>query len=237
MTTTVTPPEPPAPSPATAELVFTPQPVLSIAANLLPPEVVMARRTRKVRKVALSALCGFVTLLAVWYGIAAYQTSVARDDLRAAEREVEQLNNQQKTYDELVTVQAEAKEINTQLTALLASDLPWSELVASIQHAAPGDVHITGVTGVLSAQVATGRAGRITPTTSVGTVTINGRGASKGTIASYVDALGKVPGLANPFLGSASEEEDGVKFTVRVDITGAALGGRYTTKTTDKAGK
>jgi hypothetical protein len=47
-------------------------------------------------------------------------------------------------------------------------------------------------------------------------------------VAAYVDALGKIKGLGNPLLGDMTRQEGLLRFTVRLDLTSAGLGGsRY----------
>jgi hypothetical protein len=50
-----------------------------------------------------------------------------------------------------------------------------------------------------------------------------------------VDALAKVKVLTNPYLTSAAEVEKKVQFSLQIDITADALGGRFAPKTTASA--
>jgi Tfp pilus assembly protein PilN len=110
----------------------------------------------------------------------------------------------------------------------------WSRLLSSLQDAAPSGVSLTGVTGTLvNAATANAAAGGTAPgaTTSAdltGTLTVTGLGPSRAAVAAYVDALAKVHGLANPLVTSASMENNVVRFSLRLDITKASLGGRFT---------
>jgi hypothetical protein len=236
MATTLKPPVPAAPAGRAPR-------VPSIAANLLPVEIVESRRVRKVRRIVLSALVVFALLLGAWFGLARYQTSEARQNLRLAENDVQRLTRQQQAFATVVAVQAESQAIRKQLAALLADDLRWARLFSSLRKAAPADVRITAAYGSLAAAAtgatsgggaASGGAVPQLPGTSgeklIGTFTVTGSGATKTAVAAYVDALGNIPGLANPYLGDASEQDGAVQFTVRLDITNAALGGRYTPK-------
>lgn len=233
MATTLRPPE----RAASAERAPRPLP---IAANLLPVEIVESRRGRKVKRIVLCALVGFVALLAAWYALASYQTSTARSSLRGVQDDAQRLVAQQHAFDEVVGIQAESRAISTALSFLLANDLQWSRLLSSLQKAAPKDVRLTSVSGALRSSTTTSSgaggngssaaAAQLPGTSgeeSIGTLTITGSGNSKATVAAYVDALGKVPGLGNPLLGDATLQNGALQFTVRVDITASALGGRY----------
>ncbi len=209
------------------------------AANLLPVEIIESRRLRKVRRIVLSALVAFALLLGAWFGQARYQTSEARQSLSVAQSDVQRLTRQQQAFATVVAVQAESQAIRKQLAVLLANDLRWARLFSSLRKAAPADVRITAAYGSL-ASGATGAAsggGAAVPQLPgasgeklIGTFTVTGSGATKPAVAAYVDALETVPGLANPLLGDANEQDGAVQFTVQLDITNAALGGRYTPK-------
>lgn len=214
-------------------------PLLSIAANLLPPEIVQARHSRRVRRTVASLLAAFAALLVAWYGLVAYETSQAQHRLADAQTDLQNLQRQQSSYAELIGTQAAIKTIGAQLTALLADDLQWSRLFASLQDAAPPGVEVTGVSGALVSKTKQGT-NQAAPTPApggrpgargprpVGTLTVSGRGPSKPVVAGYVDALATVPGLANPLLSDVTAQTGAVQFSVRLDIMSTALGGRYT---------
>ena len=208
----------------------------AVAANLLPVEIVEARRSRKIRRFVTSGLVAVVVLLAGWFVFAAYQTSVARDDLANAQAEAEVLVRQQHGYADVVNTQAQSHAIEGQLSALFAGDLDWATVVGEVQGAAPGGVTVSGVSGLTGADKATGATApggtSDTPVdpNPVGSITITGTGPSKAAVAAYVDALSAVPGLANAYLTTATEQGKTVQFTIRVEIVRAALGSRFAPK-------
>jgi Tfp pilus assembly protein PilN len=206
--------------------------MLTIAANLLPPEIVEARRGRVVRRIVVSAVALFTVLLGGWFGVATYQTSLARGELSGAQGDVDRLSRQQRPFTELIKVQNESKAIGGQLSDLLANDLQWAQLLSSLRGAAPAGVQLTSVTGGLTATSGSSAGTPRLPDTSgqklIGSLTVNGSAPGKPAVAGYVDALAKVQGLGNPMLESVNENGKAVTFTLRVDITAAALGGRYT---------
>ncbi len=214
--------------------------IVTISANLLPVEIIESRRSRKTRRAVLAALVVLLVVLTGWYAAARYQTSVARSDLRATERTAQQLAKQQDAYADLVGIQTQSTAISGQLATLLAEDLRWSSLLSSLRAAATGGVVLTDVTGALSD--ATGVAGpdqsfsqfiEGSDARPVGTVTVTGTGPSKAAVAAYVDSVATITGLAHPLLGGASVDGGTLHFTVRLDITTAALGGRYSPTTAD----
>ncbi|HKT04239.1 MAG TPA: hypothetical protein VJT31_32340 [Rugosimonospora sp.] len=205
--------------------------VLPIAADLLPAEVVDSRQERRTRRTVLAALAGAVVLLVAWFGLAMYQTSQARSGLAAAQDEQQRMTSQQKSFRDLVATQSQTKAISAELSSLLANDLQWSRLLASLRSAAPAGVTVGGVSGALNnANSNTGKA--TLPGTpgdkAVGSLTVTGTAPSRAAVAAYVDALSRVTGLANPLVTNASIDSGKVTFSLRLDITRAALGGRFT---------
>jgi len=49
-----------------------------------------------------------------------------------------------------------------------------------------------------------------------------------------VDALARVNGVANALPGDVTQQSSGLQFSVHMDITKAALGGRFTKATVSK---
>jgi Tfp pilus assembly protein PilN len=185
------------------------------------------------RRAALSVLGGFTVVLLAWCAVALYQTSAARDSLDAAQADVQRLTGQQADYADLVSAQGESRAISAQLNVLFADDLKWPQLLAEIRRAVPTGVEVSGVVG--GRAVATGakpanhaELPRTSAMRVVGSLTITGTARNNAAAAAYLDALAKADGLASPLLSSVTAQDAGLLFTVQVDITEAAVGGRYT---------
>lgn len=217
--------------------------LLPIAANLLPPEVVDARRTRKVRRAVLAGLVAFVLVIAAWFALASYQTASANEELVVTQERVQTLQRQQNEYRDLVAVQSESTMIEKQLTAVMTRDVQWSALSTSLVTAAPAGVNLSAFNASLSAEGSPVDMAGALPSQSkamtIGTVAIGGDAPSKESIAAYMDVLATIPGLANLYLNQVQVQTDSGRytFTVRVDVTDALYGGRFTPEKTDKAGK
>ncbi|WP_030176850.1 PilN domain-containing protein [Spirillospora albida] len=196
--------------------------VPDLVADLLPPEITASRRGRRIRRTVLTALGAYVVLLGGCYGLVAAQTSMAEDDLVAAERNVQRLQQQQKPFAELVGAQRELQLTDGRLAALLARDVRWPGLLADLRAAAPAGVRVTGVNAVLATAPAQGG-------TSIGALTLVGNAPDNRAAAGYLDALTEVKGVGNARLTDATRTGKTVRFTVQLDIVKAALSGRYTT--------
>jgi hypothetical protein len=210
--------------------------ITPIAADLLPAEVAQSRHTKRVRRLVVFALVVFVALLGAWYGGEYLRTEVQRADLSAAQDTVTDLKVRQKKYNGLVRIQAQTAAIDAQLATLMANDVQWATLIASVRQAVPAGVELTGVNATVN--LAGGAVGDRSSSggqqAAIGTLTVNGYGPSKPAIAQYVDALGKLTGYANPFLTSAAAETGQIAFSVRVEVSRVALDSRFVPK---KAGK
>jgi Tfp pilus assembly protein PilN len=204
---------------------------VSIAANLLPEEIVQTRRARRARRAVLSGLAGVLVLLTAWFGATAYQTAAARAELSATEADAQRLTQDQNKYQELVSTQSQSRAINAQLKTVLTNDMSMPALVANVQSAAPNGIRIYTVSVMMNTgQNATRSLPTVNKDRVVGTLSLAGAGRDKAQVAAYVDALGKVPGFTNAVLTSASLQDEQVDFTVHLDITACRIGGRYTTQ-------
>jgi Tfp pilus assembly protein PilN len=185
--------------------------------------------------IVLAAIAGFIVLLLVGYAVTIARTSVASRSLSDAQDQAARLTRQQRQYAEVVRVEAESRTIRAELATLLANDLQWSHLLSSMQAAAPPGVVVTVVTGTLTPQARTaGKGASAAPAAggssvrTIGTLTISGTSPTKTALATFLDTLAKVTGLANPLLGNVNLQKTAQQFTLQVDITEAALDGRYT---------
>lgn len=207
----------------------------TLAADLLPEEIVQSRRDRRVRRTVLATLAVFAVVLISWCVLARYQTSQATAELTQAQRQADVLRARQHGYSEVVSIQAESATINARLAALLANDLQWTTLLSAVQQLAPHGVQLTAITGSLpngSSAAADSTVIQLPNSTgekTVGSLAVSGSGTSKALIASYVDALARVAGLGNPVLSGVTLADGALQFSVHLDITQSMLGGRYTT--------
>jgi hypothetical protein len=232
-TTTVSPPDG---SPAGGSAAR----LLTLTANLLPPEVIEQRQVTRIRWVVLIALVTALVLLAAGYGIATYRSSVEQDRVEVAESEALILRQQQRVYQEVISAQTQSKAINSQLSTLVATDVDWAKLFGALRAVAPRGLALTSV-GVALTDPATASGTTSTAaglpsadgTVPIGTVTISGVSASKVAIAAYVDALGTVTGIGNTLLSGVTDQQAGTDFTLRADLSPVALSHHYTSTPSD----
>jgi hypothetical protein len=208
--------------------------ILGISANLLPEEIVAARRARRTRGWVFVVVAIVAVLCASWFALAFHQKREAQQELDAAKSTVAGLQGAQKEFDETLKVQADTKLLNEQLRVVMGNDLDWAALLATLRNAgAPSHITVDGVNGQLNVAKETEATTNVLPgsaTDTVGTLVVTGGGPDKKAVAAYVDALGKQSVVTNPFVTSvASDTSGGVTFSLRLDIKRTALCGRFTT--------
>jgi len=211
--------------------------VAMIRANLMPDEVLIARRTEVLRRHILIGLAGVLALLIAWYGFTWLSTKSSENDLEDATHRTAALQAQQNKFAPLVAVQGQASTIQSQLHNLMAGDVQWRTMLANLRAKAGAGVQVTNVTSTLSVGGVGVTAGattgpgllNVSGKQAIGTLTVQGTAGTKSEIAGFVDRLASVKGLAAPLLQSVTTTTGkGYTFTVAAVLTTDALGGRYT---------
>jgi hypothetical protein len=212
--------------------------VLTISAHLLPEEIVAARRARRTRAWVLVILAVVVALLAGWYIYAAHEKTKADRNLQRVATEAAILQqSQNKDFADVVTVRTGTEALDKQLRTVMADDLPWATLLNTLDTTATkAGVEVTGISASLSA-AGTGAAapalGTTLPSTTgaatIGTLTLTGTAPDKPAVATFVERLGGLTTVANPYLTSAVDSDTGVQFSLQLDISDTSLCGQFTT--------
>jgi Tfp pilus assembly protein PilN len=226
MATTLIPPTPsPRPPAAKAQHV-------AVRAHLLPDEIVSARQTEVVRKQVLLGLAIVVALLVGWFGLSWWQTHSANDQLSTAQQQGVALQRQQRQFEPLVTAITQTANINGQLQQLMAGDLSWNQMLATVRKKAPSGISVGSIDGMITAGAAAGSDTTPDPGTSVlnssgkptiGSLTVTGLAHDKRSIAAYADQLGTVPGLTAPLISNLQLDNRVFTFTIGAVITSDAL--------------
>jgi cytoskeletal protein RodZ len=209
--------------------------ILTISANLLPEEVVAGRRSRRSRGWVAVAVLVVLVLLGVWYGRALHNVNTRETELSVATKTATDLQKSQNSHQKVVTTQNQTTTITKQLNQVMSADLPWATLLNRLRGTGTDSgVTVSGITAALALGKTTTATDSL-PSTSkaqaIGTVTIAGSAPDKPTVARYVQNLGGVTGVANPYLTTATQSDDDTwSFNITVDITSVNECGRFTTK-------
>jgi hypothetical protein len=211
--------------------------ILTISAELLPEEVVADRRSRHSRTAVMVAVLLALVLLGVWFARALHDVSANEVELNSATKVATDLQKQQSAHQKVVTVQNQTTANTKQLSLLMTADLPWATLLDRLRSTgAASGVTLDGISASLFEENASSSTESL-PSTSkakaIGSATLAGSAPDKPTVAKYVQNLGGVAGIANPYLTTATQADDATwSYSITIDITSVNQCGRFTTKCT-----
>ncbi|MEU4424354.1 PilN domain-containing protein [Actinoplanes sp. NPDC024001] len=203
--------------------------VLTIRADLLPPEIRDGRRARRTRSFVLISLVLVLAGLGSWYAMA---TAAKNDAEKAYNQTLEQLatvQNQQKkdkNVQKMVAVKQGNTALEKELKALLGQDMSWANLLDLVRKTGTdASVTVNEISGGLTAD----STGANATSGAIGSLNVSGTADNKKEVAEYVEALGKLTFLSDPFVNSVTDGDDGkVTFALTVTITDEGLCGRFT---------
>ena len=124
---------------------------VAVRANLLPDEIVSGRQLDVVRKQVVLGLLVVVALLIGWYGLSWWQTAAAHSQLDDAQHRTTALTQQQDQFGPLVQAQNETATVRRQLQGLMAYDVPWKTVIASLRTSAPAGVTLSTIAATVNA--------------------------------------------------------------------------------------
>jgi hypothetical protein len=214
-----------APAPARAT-----RPGWAFAANLMPPELVLAYRVRRLRERIVLVVCLVVLLSAAGFAYGFWRLHQADGQLQAAQSQAAALHQQTTQYAAVTRVQGTVAQVRSQLGQLLSDDVDVAALIGKIRSAAPAGVHITGLTvTVTGATDSTGPTGSLDTSAAahIGTIEIQASGSRITDAASFADALAGIGGLVDVLPTSNTAQTGTTDFTLEVTLTDALLSHRF----------
>ncbi|OJF16071.1 PilN domain-containing protein [Couchioplanes caeruleus] len=232
--------------------------VLTISASLLPDEIVAKRRNRRIRGLMIAFVLLVALACSAWIVQAKRLEQEADREVTAANGQIAALQREKNKFAPVVKLRDEGDLLKKQLQTVMANDLDWSALLHLLRTTGPDDIVVDGISGSLAKEgdsegaTTSGTLPSTSKSGSLGTVTVTGTAPDKKTLAAYVDALAEKTTVGNPFVTSVTrvdtksddetsgEETNGeetsddettlVEFSVDVEITKAALCGRFSSK-------
>ena len=201
--------------------------------NLMPPEVQVGRRIRRIKRRIIVAVVMIVVASAAGLGWFKLDASEAGSGLAAEQAAVAALRAEQQTYADLLRVDLVAKEIDKSLTSVMGDDVLWDQCLVALSESTPAGVTITGVTVALN-DITDAAAGDV-PVGSgsldgsgeehLGSLTITGLAPSHAVVAAWSDSLTDVPGFLVPYV--VLEGVVGIEFTIEVTLSSEIRSLRY----------
>lgn len=225
-----------------ASQLWSTMPGWGITSNLLPPELIAARRLRVVRKMIVAALVLVVALGAAGYGYGMYQQSGAQSALSAEQARTAQLLVQQQKYQEVVTISGSIAQIKGQLATLMTGDVDVAKLVGVVAARQPHGGSITQLQATVVSdptQPSTDSGASVFDSsgqTHIGTMSITGTARNMPEVAAFVNQLGKAPGIVGVFPTSQTTSTHAVQYTIQLTLTDKLLTHRFDAVTTTPTG-
>jgi hypothetical protein len=209
-------------------MLWNSMPGWGITANLLPPEIVLARRVKVLRKLVLVAIGGVLLLGVAGYVYGYLQKQDANSQLSAAQAHTSQLTAQQAKYEGVVAVTGQISQVKSQLSTLFAADVNGAALLTSIlQHAPHGTISTLTLTlssGQPPSAVAIPDANGHLP---IGTITLSGDTSAMSDVATSVDQLKSLPGLVEIYPTTQQYDGKSVKYTIQLTLIDQIYSHRY----------
>lgn len=214
-----------------------------IVANLIPPEVLQARRVRAVRKLVAYLLCVLVLLAGIGYGFAFYRSQQAAETLAAEQSRTSQLLVQQKRYADVTLLQTSVAGVRTELSQLLETDVDVAALIATVLKQLPAGATVSQLAVTMSPPA--GQQAKVNPASGtgsldtsgrahIGLMTVTGQALRVSDVATLVDRLGALPGFIDPYPTSNTTNDKGTLFTVQFTINDRLFSHRYDVQTGGK---
>lgn len=211
-----------------------------IVANLIPPEVLQARRVKAVRKLVAYLLCVLVLIAALGYGYAYYRSQQAAETLAAEQSRTSQLLVQQKRYADVTLLQTSVAGVRTELSELLASDVDVSALITSVLRQLPSGATVSQL--AVTMQPPEGQQAKVNPASGtgsldtsgrahIGLMTVTGQALRVPDVSTLVDRLRVLPGFIDPYPTSNTTNDKGTLFTIQFTIDDRLFSHRYDVKT------
>ncbi len=215
--------------------------------NLLPPEIEQARHLKRTQAGLAFGLVAVVAALGGVYALQVHDKHQAEGELAATKAQTVVLEAEQVKYADVPRTIAAIDAAETARSTALANDVEWYRTLNNFSLTVPTNVWFTGVTLALDTTAAAATpppgttavpatpAAPVTPaTTGVGVLTVNGTALSHPDVATWLDVVGRQPGLSNAYFTNSVRAKIGSKYVVNfvstATITGDALSHRYDRK-------
>jgi type IV pilus assembly protein PilM len=195
--------------------------------SLLPPEIIRARRQRRMAQVATASVTALAVVLGGAWGVREMQVSGAKAQVasvtqgnRALQREVAALADVTQVQDQIIAQRALA-------VSALSGTVDWIRLLGQVSAVLPTDEWLTSFSATGTATAA-GSAAPTAASPAAGTATrgtiqfqVSGK-AGQDSVAQWLRALAKIPGLTNVWVGASANSGGTDTFASTASVTAAA---------------
>jgi Tfp pilus assembly protein PilN len=203
--------------------------------NLLPPEIIEGRKLRRTKAVLAGSLTLVVAALGVGYVTQVNAKNSAQDELSQAQSEGARLQAEQAKYADVPKTIAAIDAAETSREVAMSQDVEWYRTLTNFSLTLPQNVWFQTLnlqlagSGDAAAVPAAGEAAN-----GIGVLTVEGRAKDHPDVATWLDVLGRQPGMADAYFSQSTKSKAGstpiVDFSSTATITDEALSHRYDRK-------
>lgn len=205
-----------------------------IVADLTPPELIASRRLRVVRRAIIAALILLLALFVLAYGVAVLQSHSAAKALASENGRTRTLQTETHKYRDVVQIRGTLKQVQTQVSTLMAADTGFSTLIEQLRKTLPPSMTISQVQLTLNAPGAAAAnsaatSGVLDPSAHahIGSITLSGSGNRLDDLAVYVDRLAGVKGFTDIVPTANQSTGTSTKYSVTLAFTDELLSHQY----------
>lgn len=203
--------------------IWNTMPGWGIVTNLMPPEILAARKLRVLRRLLVAVLIVIVLLVLAAYGLAWRQHRAAADELATAQDRTASLQRSQAKYQGAVKIQKGIDSIDQALAGMLSTDADTAAIVGAVRAQLPSGMSINQYSLMMNKAGSSGGNSAETLDTSgvthIGTITLSGNAQSLTAVSQFVDNLNSIRGVVQPYPASNTEADKGVTWSIQLTLT------------------
>ena len=224
----------PVAAPVELRTLWSTMPGWCTAADLIPPELVNARRLTTLRKYMAVGLVVLLAVCAGGYYLAARDNSVAASDLASVQDRTLQLQYEGRSYSGVVQMQGSVALVQSQIAQVMAGDVDLVALMGRLQSSLPSTMTIGQESIVISPAGVVGNAAASAGLDTsglprIGSITLSGTGRTLDDLSDYIDRLRTITGLVDiaPVSNIKSTTGAGTEYNLQIGLTNALLSHRF----------
>lgn len=204
------------------------------AVNLLPPEIMVRRRFRRVQAGLVGAVLAAALIVALLFVAASGGVSAAQGDVMAAGAQQRSVQAESARYKDVTAAYQRVADAQALLVTAMGQEVRYSRFLNDLALSIPPNVWIKTIAFTQAAPgAAAAGAATATSTTGIGSVSVTGVAFTHEDVALWLESLADEKGYAAPTLQTSTEvllgtNKPGVNWSSTVVLTPVALSGRYT---------
>lgn len=218
-----------------------PAPGWGLWVDLTPPELVTARKVRRLRRWLAAGLVVMALVVLAGYGWGIMRQRAADADLAAVQQRTAELTRQQDGYGDAVRLGSTTQTYVTTLSKLTDGDVDSTTVLSRIEAALPKGMTVTELRTTVTSVAAANTAGSNTAgstgsgsgsgtggsaadplaaagQTSVGSVTISGNAPRADGIPAFATALARQPGFSDVVPATTQAGQGGYQYSVTLSL-------------------